>query len=215
MIQQTRRSVISFFFLVVMAILVVPATATEVAVSNPGFEQLEPSGTVTGWRLVTDISSDGASFGGESEEAPEEPQDRGRLDAPAAAVPAVPAASALAATGLASFPVRRLTGSPARMPAGRSVPRATRGRPALLVTPAQERAGLGRIRACRQIVAPGKCKTGMKSAIARHSLIRDLYVCDVQWSTAQRMPGIRVPKSIDFHMPSREIPNLTAGLYQR
>ena len=29
-----------------------PAMAAEIAVSNPGFEQLEPSGTVIGWRLV-------------------------------------------------------------------------------------------------------------------------------------------------------------------
>ncbi len=69
MIQQTRRSVFSFSSLVIMTVLVVPAMATEVAVSNPGFEQLEPSGVVTGWRLVTEVSSDGASFGGESEVA--------------------------------------------------------------------------------------------------------------------------------------------------
>jgi len=71
MTQQTHRSRFSFFVLAVIAVLVTPATArgTDVAVSNPGFEQLEPSGTMAGWRLVTEVSSDGASFDGEGDAA--------------------------------------------------------------------------------------------------------------------------------------------------
>jgi hypothetical protein len=45
------------------------AAAIEVTVSNPGFEQLDASGSVTGWSLVPEVSSDSASFSGESEEA--------------------------------------------------------------------------------------------------------------------------------------------------
>jgi hypothetical protein len=54
-----------------ITVLVTPATArgTDVAVSNPGFEQLEPNGTMAGWRLVTEVSSDGASFDGEGDAA--------------------------------------------------------------------------------------------------------------------------------------------------
>jgi hypothetical protein len=44
-----------------------PAPANEVAITNPGFEQLEPSGAMVGWRLVTEVSSDGATFGTEGE----------------------------------------------------------------------------------------------------------------------------------------------------
>jgi len=40
-----------------------------IAISNPGFEQLEPSGAVVGWSLVSDVSSEGASFAGEGEAA--------------------------------------------------------------------------------------------------------------------------------------------------
>ena len=71
MTHKTRRDVFSFFVLAAIVCLVSPATAaaTEVDVSNPGFEQLEPGGAVTGWRLVTEISSNGASFGSESEGA--------------------------------------------------------------------------------------------------------------------------------------------------
>jgi len=69
MTQKTRRFVISFFGLVVMTALVGPATAKEVAISNPGFEQLEPTGSVGGWRLATEVSSDGSSFGADGEQA--------------------------------------------------------------------------------------------------------------------------------------------------
>ncbi len=69
MTRTTTRSTISILAISILVIAVAPATvaATDVAVSNPGFEQLEPSGTVGGWRLVTEVSSDGASFGAEGE----------------------------------------------------------------------------------------------------------------------------------------------------
>ena len=71
MTQTTTGRVFSILAMTILAIAVAPAsvTATEIAIVNSGFEQLEPSGTVTGWRLVTGISSDGASFGGESKGA--------------------------------------------------------------------------------------------------------------------------------------------------
>lgn len=59
--------------LTVSAVVVLMALAAgadqKVTIINPGFEQLEPSGTVAGWRLVTEISSDGASLEGESDVA--------------------------------------------------------------------------------------------------------------------------------------------------
>jgi hypothetical protein len=44
-------------------------SATEVDIANAGFEQLEASGAVAGWRLVTGASSEGATFDGEGEVA--------------------------------------------------------------------------------------------------------------------------------------------------
>ena len=79
----------------------------------------------------------------------------------------------------------------------------------------QERARFRRIGARRQVVAPDISETGMKSAKARHRIVSDLDVRDIQGRAAQRMPGICLPKSIDFHVPYSEIPSLTAGLYQR
>ena len=38
-------------------------------ISNPGFEQLEPSGTVIGWRIVADESSDGSGISSDGENA--------------------------------------------------------------------------------------------------------------------------------------------------
>jgi len=38
------------------------AGAADVEIVNPGFEQLEPGGTITGWRILTELSSEGASF---------------------------------------------------------------------------------------------------------------------------------------------------------
>ena len=47
-----------------ISIFAVPLTAlaNEVTVTNPGFEQLEPNGSIVGWRLLTEDSSDGATF---------------------------------------------------------------------------------------------------------------------------------------------------------
>ena len=57
------------------AIVVLVALAAgadqEVTITNPGFEQLEPSGTVVGWRLVDGASSDGAALTGDGESAHE------------------------------------------------------------------------------------------------------------------------------------------------
>ncbi len=71
MIQKTGRFGYSFSALAAIVWLVAPTTvaATEVGLSNPGFEQLEPSGAMGGWRLVTEVSSGGASFEAEGEHA--------------------------------------------------------------------------------------------------------------------------------------------------
>ena len=45
------------------------ASATEVDIANAGFEQLEASGAVAAWRLITEASSEGATFDGEGEVA--------------------------------------------------------------------------------------------------------------------------------------------------
>ena len=71
MTQTTASSTLSLLATAILAIAVAPAAvaATEMVIANPGFEQLDPSGAVTGWRLVNGVSSGGASFGGESEVA--------------------------------------------------------------------------------------------------------------------------------------------------
>ena len=66
---QTTRGFLFIMAIAALGTVVSPISvdATEIAVFNPGFEQLEPSGAVTGWRMVREASSDGASFGAESE----------------------------------------------------------------------------------------------------------------------------------------------------
>ena len=68
---QATRGFLSIMVFLVLATVAAPISvaAADVEIANPGFEKLEPSGAVTGWRLVTEISSDGASFGGEGEVA--------------------------------------------------------------------------------------------------------------------------------------------------
>jgi hypothetical protein len=52
-----------------LAMTPVCATAGEVAITNPGFEQLEPGGAVVGWHILPLASSEGAAFVAEGDEA--------------------------------------------------------------------------------------------------------------------------------------------------
>ncbi|MFV2072810.1 MAG: C45 family autoproteolytic acyltransferase/hydrolase [Thermoanaerobaculales bacterium] len=59
-------------FLVTAALCCVAVASADgggIAISNPGFEQLEPGGGVVGWRLVDGESSDGATFTGDGASA--------------------------------------------------------------------------------------------------------------------------------------------------
>ncbi|MCG6949838.1 MAG: C45 family autoproteolytic acyltransferase/hydrolase [Acidobacteria bacterium] len=47
----------------------ISVAANDVAVANPGFEQLAPGGSVVGWRQVVEAGSEGAAFSGESDVA--------------------------------------------------------------------------------------------------------------------------------------------------
>jgi hypothetical protein len=55
----------------VMSAVIAPAGAgaADVAIVNHGFEQLEAGGTITGWRMLTEISSEGASFSADGDVA--------------------------------------------------------------------------------------------------------------------------------------------------
>ncbi len=68
---QTMSRCFSVFAVSVMAVAAAATTpaAADVAITNAGFEQLEATGVVAGWRLVTEASSEGASFVGEAEAA--------------------------------------------------------------------------------------------------------------------------------------------------
>jgi hypothetical protein len=64
MTQRTQSAVLSFTLIAAISVVIAPtgAGATDVEIVNPGFEQLEPGGTIAGWRLLTEFSSDGASL---------------------------------------------------------------------------------------------------------------------------------------------------------
>jgi len=49
-------------FVVVMVLMSIPAGGAEIVISNPGFEQLGADGSIVGWRLIAERSTDAASF---------------------------------------------------------------------------------------------------------------------------------------------------------
>jgi hypothetical protein len=63
MTQQNRWPVHSFLGIALSAIVAAPTmvSAAEVAVTNPGFEQLGPSGSTVGWRVLEEGSTNGAT----------------------------------------------------------------------------------------------------------------------------------------------------------
>ena len=70
----TQQSPSASFSFVTLTVVVLLATSTvvraaEVLLANPGFEQLDPSGSMVGWRMLETVSSDGAIVAGDGNTA--------------------------------------------------------------------------------------------------------------------------------------------------
>jgi len=66
-----QRVLFSFVTIVVAGVTGAPMIGftADVPITNPGFEQLDPGGAIVGWRILSEVSSDGATFNADGEAA--------------------------------------------------------------------------------------------------------------------------------------------------